>query len=128
MSSNWEVLRSREYKEWSRTLSKEEQAAVYEVLKHLQAAGPALRRPLSGPVEQSRFRNMKELIIPQGRIRILYAFSPDRQAILLLGGDKTDNWRGWYDDNVPIADRIFERYLNRGATNTKRPAKGAKRK
>jgi len=43
-------------------------------------------------------------------IRVLYAFDPQRTAILLLGGDKTGNNR-WYKENVPIADRLYDEYL-----------------
>jgi hypothetical protein len=42
--------------------------------------------------------------------RVLYAFDPQRAAILLLGGDKTGNDR-WYDEHVPIADRIYDEHL-----------------
>ena len=41
---------------------------------------------------------------------MLYAFDPRRAAILLLGGDKTGNDR-WYDEHVPIADRLYDEYL-----------------
>jgi hypothetical protein len=48
----------------------------------------------------------------QGRpYRVLYAFDPRRTAILLIGGDKTGNDR-WYDEYVPVADRIFTRHLD----------------
>jgi hypothetical protein len=55
---------------------------------------------------------MRELRIQhQGRpIRVLYAFDPNRAAILLLGGDKTGNNR-WYKVNVPIADRLYDEHL-----------------
>jgi hypothetical protein len=35
---------------------------------------------------------------------------PRRAAILLLGGDKTGNDR-WYDEHVPIADKLYDEYL-----------------
>jgi hypothetical protein len=41
---------------------------------------------------------------------VLYAFDPRRAAILLLGGDKTENDR-WYEEQVPVADRLYEDYL-----------------
>jgi hypothetical protein len=55
---------------------------------------------------------MRELRIRhRGRAyRVLYAFDPRRTAILLLGGDKTGNDR-WYDENVPMADRRYDDYL-----------------
>lgn len=79
----------------------------------LQQDGPALRRPLSGLIKGSSFSNMKELIPPTGNIRILYIFDPSRQAILLLGGDKSDDWTRWYARHIPIADAIYQRHLAR---------------
>ena len=42
--------------------------------------------------------------------RVLYAFDPKRNAVLLLGGVKTGEER-WYEIHVPIADRIYQEYL-----------------
>jgi hypothetical protein len=44
------------------------------------------------------------------RIGSLYAFDPRRTAILLIGGDKTGDDR-WYETNIPIADQLYDRYL-----------------
>ena len=41
---------------------------------------------------------------------MLYAFDPRRIAILRLAGNKTGDDR-WYEANVPVADRLFERRL-----------------
>jgi len=43
-------------------------------------------------------------------LRVLYAFDPRRVAILLLGGDKTGNDR-WYEEFVPVADRLYDAHL-----------------
>jgi len=55
---------------------------------------------------------MRELRIQsQGNpYRVLYAFNPLRNAILLLGGDKTGDDR-WYEVHVPIADRLYDEHL-----------------
>jgi hypothetical protein len=55
---------------------------------------------------------MRELRAQAGGdpLRMLYAFDSRRTAILLVGGDKTGNDR-WYDTNVPLADKLFERHL-----------------
>ena len=42
--------------------------------------------------------------------RVLYAFNPLRNAILLLGGDKTGDGR-WYEVSVPVADRLYDEHL-----------------
>lgn len=54
---------------------------------------------------------MKELIVPRNDIRILFAFDPLSSGILILAGSKTDNWKGWYDENVPQADAFFDQHL-----------------
>jgi hypothetical protein len=55
---------------------------------------------------------MRELRTQSGGrpLRILYIFGPRRAAILLIGGDKTGNDR-WYDEFVPLADRIYDLHL-----------------
>ena len=41
---------------------------------------------------------------------MFYALDPMRDAVLLIGEDKTGNDR-FYDEMVPVADRIWEEYL-----------------
>lgn len=43
-------------------------------------------------------------------VRVLFAFDLEREAILLVGGDKSDDWKGWYDLNIPIADDRFDEH------------------
>jgi len=55
---------------------------------------------------------MKELRAAQGgALRVLFSFDPRRQAILLLGGDKTGEWSKWYQWAVPLADDLYDDYL-----------------
>ena len=56
---------------------------------------------------------MRELRIQhEGRpYRVLYAFNPKRDALLLIGGDKTGNNR-WYEIYIPIADRLYDKHLD----------------
>jgi len=42
--------------------------------------------------------------------RILYAFDPIRQAVLLMGGEKTADHR-WYEKSIRLADKLFDEYL-----------------
>ena len=56
---------------------------------------------------------MKELGAAKGgALRVLFSFDPRRQAILLLGGDKTGQWNDWYEWAVPLADNLYDRYLD----------------
>jgi hypothetical protein len=94
----------------------------------LEEFGPALRRPQSGTLRGSRYRNMKELRSVGGNFRALYAFDPRRRAIVLLGGDKTNDWNGWYERNIPRADKRYEQHLRslgkEGSWSTRVPRTG----
>lgn len=46
-------------------------------------------------------------------VRVLFAFDRRRRAILLVGGDKSEDWKGWYKVNVPVADDRFEEHQAR---------------
>lgn len=107
----WDVETTDEFDEWWETLDDQEQDAVIAAAEVLKERGPALRRPLVDTVKQSRHANMKELIVPRRHIRILFAFDPQRTAILLIGGDKTGEWDRWYNRMVPIADDLFDQHL-----------------
>lgn len=113
----WEVLFSHEAEAWWTTLTQDEKQAMGAALDLLERDGPGLRRPVVGNIAGSRHANMKELIAFGGNLRALFAFDPERNALVLLGGDKTDDWVGWYERNIPIADDLFDdylRFLNRG--------------
>jgi hypothetical protein len=108
----WDIEYTDEFEFWWETLAEEAQIDVDAVVGLLEECGPNLPFPYSSGVNDSRHSHMRELRIQhQGRpIRVLYAFDPHRTAILLLGGDKTGNNR-WYKENVPIADRLYDEYL-----------------
>ena len=79
-------------------------------IRVLREFGPALGRPLVDTVKASKYKNMKELRPPSSgtsEIRVLFAFDPQRSAILLVGGDKQGAWSKWYLTSIPIADRRY---------------------
>jgi hypothetical protein len=43
-------------------------------------------------------------------LRIVYAFDPQRQAVLILGGDKTGDAR-FYSWMIPKAEALWQQYL-----------------
>jgi len=106
-----EVVVTDEFKGWYEDLLQEEQESVFRVVALLEGRGVALGFPYSSAIEGSR-HSLRELRIQhQGRpYRVLYAFDPERQAVLLLGGDKTGHDR-FYEEYVPRAEAIWERYL-----------------
>lgn len=105
------MLFSEETEAWIAALSDAEWRAVLAAIELLEEGGPALGRPAVDTIKGSRHKNMKELRSVGGHLRVLFAFDPKRQAILLLGGDKAGDWIGWYERNVPIADDLFDDYL-----------------
>ncbi|MGO9268714.1 MAG: type II toxin-antitoxin system RelE/ParE family toxin [Terriglobia bacterium] len=108
----WEVEFTDEFEQWWHALSEPEQGKVDARVSLLMEHGPNLGFPFSSQVKSSRFPQMRELRAQAGGdpLRILYAFDPRRTAILLVAGDKTGDGR-WYETNVPVADRLFERHL-----------------
>jgi hypothetical protein len=108
----WAVEVTDQFEAWWDGLSEDEQEDVAAVVTVLEQRGPALRRPHVGNINGSRHSHMKELVVQHsGRpYRILFAFDPRRCAILLIGGDKTGNAR-WYEEHVPIADRLYDEHL-----------------
>ncbi len=107
----WEIEATDVFQAWYDGLDEPEWSAVNAAVDLLAQGGPGLRRPLVGHIESSRHANMRELVVPYRNLRVLFAFDPRRTAILLLGGDKTDRWTAWYDENVPRADDLYDRYL-----------------
>jgi hypothetical protein len=108
----WLVEFTDEFGLWWDSLTVEEQEDVRSSVKVLQQRGPSLGRPHVDSVVGSRYPNMKELRTQHaGRpYRTLFAFDPRRAAILLIGGDKTGNNR-WYEEFVPLADKIYAKHL-----------------
>lgn len=107
----WDVEYTDQFEEWWNSLALAEQAAVEAAVNALQRDGPSLGRPLVETIKGSRHRNMKELRPPRGNMRILFIFDPRRTAILLLGGDKTNQWEAWYRRAIPLADQLYDDYL-----------------
>jgi len=110
-SGSWEIVIHPTVSKWLDSLARSEYQKVVIALKVLQEQGPFLGRPYADQVKNSRFKNMKELR-PRGKnLRLLFAFDPNRKAIILVAGDKTNNWIKWYEQNIPIADQRFSEHL-----------------
>ena len=52
------------------------------------------------------------VVAPAGNIRLLFAFDPDRKAVVVVAGDKTNSWKKWYTKNIPLADRRYAEQLH----------------
>ncbi len=101
---------------WLLSLDEKSYELVVAALELLAERGPGLGRPLVDSVVGSQHKNMKELrpgSSGRSELRVLFAFDPDRRAILLIAGDKAGNWQKWYRANLPLADDRFTEHLAR---------------
>lgn len=108
---------------WADELTPADAEALLAAIRVLRDEGPALGRPLADTVEASRHPNMKELrpgSTGRTEVRVLFAFDKKRKAILLVGGDKSADWTGWYARNIPIADDRLDEH--QAALAAERPA------
>lgn len=112
----WHVEFHGDCESWAKTLEQEDQEDLLAAIQILRDRGPSLGRPLVDTVQKTKVKNLKELrpgSSGRSEIRVLFAFDLKRQAILLVGGDKSGNWRGWYPENIPIAETRFEEHQAR---------------
>ncbi|MCH4563658.1 type II toxin-antitoxin system RelE/ParE family toxin [Halomonas sp. EGI 63088] len=109
----WHIVTVERFDSWFLQLSEAEQESVLTGLFKLESLGPQLGRPDVDSLKGSRkVTNLKELRIQHGGkpFRILFAFDPARQAVMLCGGDKTGDKR-FYQTMIPIAEREFIDHL-----------------
>ncbi len=66
-------------------------------------------------IQGSNLANLKELRASAGRarLRVLFAFDSQRQAVLLTGGNKAGQWQSWYRGAIPAAERLYAEHAKR---------------
>ena len=105
----WKAIETEEFSTWFDSLDDDAKEDIVVKIEVLKTVGPMLGRPLVDTLKGSRHSNMKELrVVSGGRpFRVLFAFDPKRQAVLLAGGNKEGDER-FYDQITPVADRLFD--------------------
>ncbi len=112
----WTVLFADEFEPEFDSLPLQVQDAILARALLLEREGPALGRPHADTLTGSKHANMKELRCnaADGVWRIAFAFDPDRQAIMLVGGDKSGgNEKRFYKQLIARADERFDNHLQR---------------
>jgi hypothetical protein len=104
-----EVITTDEFLAWYLALTEGEMEAVAHMVGLVEMAGVTLGSPYSSQIKGSEHA-LRELRKKGQPIRIIYAFDPKRQAVMIIGGDKTGDDR-FYEVMVPQADKLFGRYL-----------------
>lgn len=108
---SWEIVFTPEAEKWYMGLGAADAHRAAASFDELERRGPGLGRPFVDSIKRSRHHNMKELRSIGGHLRALFAFDPHRRAVVLLGGDKTGDWKGWYKRNIPRADALYDKHL-----------------
>lgn len=103
---------SSEFQSWLVEQPEDLQDTVLMYVRLLEEYGPQLSRPHADTLTGTRLRNLKELRVQhRGEpYRLLYAFDPLRQALILIGGNKAGDKR-WYETMIPKAEAIFYAHL-----------------
>ncbi|MGH9129050.1 MAG: type II toxin-antitoxin system RelE/ParE family toxin [Acidimicrobiales bacterium] len=111
----WEVLVTEEFEAWWDNLPADHQEVLTARIAILREHGPALGRPTVDTITGSSMANLKELRASAGRahLRVLFAFDPERRAVMLTGGNKSGQWQSWYRRAIPTAERLYTEHVTR---------------
>lgn len=125
----WIVLFHDAFEAEFQALVEELQDELLAHAKLLAEFGPNLGRPTVDTLKGSGHPNMKELRFSwNGQVwRVAFAFDPQRQAILLVGGDKSGaDQRRFYKRLLTVADERYGDHLGTLNQPVKEPKHGKK--
>jgi hypothetical protein len=92
-------------------LPEDVQDELQALIQVLEVLGPQMKRPRVDTLNGSKHKNMKELRFETagGVWRFAFAFDPNRQAIILCGGDKSGgSEKRFYQQLIGKADARFD--------------------
>jgi hypothetical protein len=109
-----EVIGTDEFTAWYQALDDTTADDVDVAVGVLESQGVALGAPRSSDIKGATFALRELRFQSMARpFRIFYAFDPRRQAVLLIGGDKTGiSDKRFYAEMIPQAERIWQEYLD----------------
>ena len=111
---SWVVEFYLDYEPEFDALPQEVQDKLLARVSLLQVFGYELGRPHVDTLNGSRHRNMKELRFKaaDGVWRVAFAFDPERNAVLLVAGDKSGGSENrFYKQLIKTADDRFDTHL-----------------
>jgi hypothetical protein len=111
---HWTVFFHPLFKEEFAHLPRNAKTILAAKARLLEQYGPSLARPHVDTLKASKHLNMKELRFEadDGVWRVAFAFDPDRNAIILLGGDKSGvSEKRFYKNLITGADLRFDQHL-----------------
>lgn len=110
----WDVRLHSAFEDEVLTLERDVRVALFAAAKLLADFGPQLGRPHADTLKGSRHANMKELRFEaaDGEWRAAFAFDPERNAIVLVAGDKSGgSQKRFYKSLIAKADLRFSDHL-----------------
>jgi hypothetical protein len=106
-----EIITTDEFAEWYGTLAQKDVLAVGRIVDLLALEGTSLGFPYSSAIKGSEDALRELRIRSSGHpLRVFYAFDRRRDAVLILGGDKTGDGK-FYERMIPVCHRIWTEYL-----------------
>ena len=111
---NWLVIFEEAFAAEVKTFSSEVQTALLARARLLETFGPQLGRPYVDTLKASKHANMKELRFDaaDGVWRAAFAFDAQRQAVILVAGDKAGASQArFYRTLIATADKRFDMHL-----------------
>ena len=112
----WNVVFADEFFADYKALPEAVQDELLLGVRLLEVYGPKLGRPHVDTLKGSEFANMKELRFraDDGVWRVVFAFDPKRNAILLVAGDKSGTSQArFYKRLIATADARYRAHLKR---------------
>jgi len=109
----WTVLLHPDFEAEFREMPEAIQDELLARLGLLRQFGPTLGRPNVDTLDGSSFPNMKELRFRlDGLWRFAFAFDPQRQTIVLVGGNKEGaRQKAFYKELIRVADERFAAHV-----------------
>ena len=102
------------FKSWYEESKQEDKNKIKGIITHCYNNEFILGRPIIDTIKNSSFSNMKEIRVgnphgQRGKIRILFAMTPNKQPAILHGFIKHSND---YTEHIEKADKLFKDLLN----------------
>lgn len=106
-----EIVVTDEFIAWYQALEDEDAVKVTEDIDLLERFGVNHGFPHTSQIKGSKYGLREIRIKSKGKqFRVFYAFDEKQQAVVLLGGRKTDE-KKFYKRWVPKAEKLWEEYL-----------------
>jgi hypothetical protein len=109
----WNVETTGEYDDWFFEQNEDSQASIRMKVELLTEYGPYLSRPHADTLKGSKLNNLKELRVQTEKhvFRVAFLFDEERNAILLIGGDKKGkDEKRFYKNLIKQAESIYDNY------------------